>query len=198
MTRGFSRSGDAYLVEFDADEAQAVALVVAQVAGLIQAESRTVRAAEAPGAPAGSPAVDPTTEPSGPASPEDPALVRLFPDGYRDDAESAAELRRLTQPSLRDMKVANASTVLDDLPLEGGEVRLDDEGAEAWLLAINDARLVLGTRLDLTDDTDLTAELDEAVAADPTSPRVMAISVYHYLSFLQETLIEAMDPADDR
>lgn len=199
MTRGFARSGDAYVVEFDADEAQAVALVVAQVAGLIQAESRTVRTSESSANVGVATPAELITglDARSSVTPDDPALARLFPDGYRDDADSAAELRRLTQPSLRDLKVGNASTVLDDLPLEGGEVRLDADGAEAWLLAINDARLVLATRLDLSDDTDLVAELDEAVAADPTSPRVMAISVYHYLSFLQETLIEAMDPVGD-
>ncbi len=202
MTRGFSRSGAAYVVEFDPDEAQAVALVVAQVAGLIQADSRPVGATEGPGpSPAGawaSDGADAATVADGEPAGQDPALARLFPDGYRGDADAAAELRELTQPSLRELKVDNASTVLDDLPLDGGQVRLDADGAEAWLLAINDARLVLGARLELTDDTDLASELDDAVAADPTSPRVMAISVYHYLSFLQETLIEAMDPTDDR
>ena len=198
---GFRRDGDLYLLALDADEAQALGLVIAQVAGLIQAD-RQGSAAEEP-EPVGNSEdaaissaylAQLTGLSSTENRPTDPALERLFPDGYRDDAEAAAELRRLTQASLRDQKVGNAAAVLDALPLEGGEVRLDSEGAESWLLAMNDARLVVGTRLDLTDDTDLVEELDEAVLRDPTAPRVLAISVYQFLTYLTESLVEAMDP----
>lgn len=200
MTVGFRRIGDRYLLALDADEAQALGLVIAQVAGLVQSHRST-----SPGGVPGSGAV---TGAGGTAAhlariagveaaavnPVDSALARLFPDGYTDDAEAAAELRRLTQGTLREQKIRNATAVLDALPLEGGEVHLDADGAEAWLLALNDARLVVGTRLDLDDDTDLLVELDDAVLADPTSPRVLALSVYQFLSYLQETLIQALDP----
>lgn len=127
-----------------------------------------------------------------PAPPSDPVLARLFPDGYRDDPDAAAELRALTEDDLRTQKLENVNTLLATLPLDGGPIRLDSEQAEAWLLALNDARLVVGTRLEVTDDTDILDELDEAVLRDPTGPRVFALSVYQLLGYLQESLVEAL------
>jgi hypothetical protein len=122
----------------------------------------------------------------------DPVLARLFPDGYRDDPEAAAELRGLIQGDLHVQKLEHATTMLATLPLTGGEIRLDPGEAEAWLLALNDARLALGTRLGVTQETDVLDELDDAVLANPGGPRVLALSVYHLLGYAQETLVEAL------
>ena len=70
---------------------------------------------------------------------------------------------------------------------EGGEVALDEEQAEAWLRALTDVRLALGLRLASTTTTDIEEELDEAVLQDPTSARVGQLSVYAYLTYLQES-----------
>jgi hypothetical protein len=93
---------------------------------------------------------------------------------------------------LHTQKLDHANTLLATLPAGGGEVRLDGAQAESWLLALNDARLALGTRLDVTDDMDLLEELDEAVLADPQGPRVLALTVYYLLGHAQETLVEAL------
>src|SRR5690606_18258587 len=82
--------------------------------------------------------------------------------------------------------------VLEKLLESGGEVRLAEEEADLWLRALTDVRLALGTRLGIDDDTDIEAELDEAVGRDPRSPRVGQLSVYAYLSFLQESLVGAL------
>ena len=71
-------------------------------------------------------------------------------------------------------------------------VECDDEAADLWLRALTDVRLALGTRLGVLDDTDIESELDEAVLRDPTSARVGQLSVYAYLSFLQESLVGAL------
>jgi hypothetical protein len=71
-------------------------------------------------------------------------------------------------------------------------VRLDAEAAEAWLRALNDVRLALGVRLDVRDDTDLVAEVDEAVMRDPTSSRVRQLTMYDYLTVLQVSLLDAI------
>jgi hypothetical protein len=71
-------------------------------------------------------------------------------------------------------------------------VRLDYEAAEAWLRAINDVRLAMGTRLDVQGDTDLGEELDDAVLHDPASSRVFQLSVYAYLGYLQESLLNVL------
>jgi hypothetical protein len=122
----------------------------------------------------------------------DPAVSRLFPDVYRDDPAEAAEFRRLTEDDLRAGKLDQVSEVLSRLGPGGGDVRLDDEAADAWLRALTDVRLVLGNTLGIRDDLDLESELDEAVLADPISARVGQLSVYAYLSFLQESLVEAL------
>jgi hypothetical protein len=122
----------------------------------------------------------------------DPVVERLFPDVYRDDPAAAADLRRYTEDDLKVGKLEQAESMLAVLPAGGGEVRLDEEQAEAWLRALTDARLALGLRLDIRDDTELEAEIDEAVLRDPTSPRVGQLSVYAYLTYLQESLLEAL------
>jgi hypothetical protein len=71
-------------------------------------------------------------------------------------------------------------------------VRLDVEEAEAWLRAINDARLAMGVRLNIAAHTDLGEELDDAVLHDPASSRVFQLSVYAYLGYLQESLLNAV------
>jgi hypothetical protein len=226
MTYGFDRSGNAYILRLSAEEAQAVGLVVAQVAGLIQGGRRRSGldlgvgseedvldgvdltdldefedVSDLEGDP-GAVEVEIIDESAEPAldvvgltgSSPDPVLARLFPDGYRDDPQAAAELRSLTESSLREQKIGNASVILDDLPFEGGEIRLDEDRAEAWLMALNDARLMLGTALKIDAETDPLAELEVAAGADPTGARVLGLSLYQFLTGLQASLIEAVDP----
>src|SRR4028119_2097674 len=68
------------------------------------------------------------------AAPEDPVLVRLLPDAYREDDEAAADFRRYTESGLRADKVANARMLLDslrDAGYDGGTAdELDDSTAE--------------------------------------------------------------------
>src|ERR671926_1078297 len=98
----------------------------------------------------------------------DPVVDRLFPDIYPDRPEDSAEFRRYTEGDLKTGKIDQAGAILAALPDDGpGEVRLDGEEAEAWLRAINDARLAMGTRLDITAETDLSEELEMAVVRDP-------------------------------
>jgi len=123
----------------------------------------------------------------------DPVVDRLFPDLYREDPAAAAELREFTEGELKTAKIDQAGAILAVLPTNGGTmVQLDAEEAEAWLRALNDGRLALGVRLELTDDSDLVDEIDDAVMADPTSVRVRQLTMYHYLTMLQESLLGAL------
>jgi hypothetical protein len=124
--------------------------------------------------------------------PDDPAVERLFPDVYPEDPAEAAEFRRFTEADLKAAKLDSAKTVLSDLLEGGGEVRLTEEQADVWLRALNDVRLALGTRLGIQDDTEIEAELDEAVGRNPTSPRVAQLTVYGFLTYLQESLVGAL------
>jgi len=114
-------------------------------------------------------------------APEDPSLERLFPPAY-DDAESEAEYRRLMRDELLDGR-RRALAVLEETVEHD---RLSQEQAQAWLTALNDLRLVLGTRLDVRED-DLLERLD------PADPRAPALGLYAYLSWLQEQLVEALE-----
>jgi len=123
----------------------------------------------------------------------DPAMRRLLPDGYRDDADAAAELRRFSEAALRDSKLQAASQVLADLPAGGQrQVRLSNARAHAWLTALTDARLVLGVRLDINAGTDVLAELGSELEREDSESKVFLLAVYQYLTFLQESLVEAL------
>ena len=125
---------------------------------------------------------------AGPISPpDDPVLARLLPDAYRDDPEAAGEFRRYTEQGLRSGKVAAAQTVLATLPAKGGQVRLGPEDAQAWLRAINDVRLAIGTLLGITEDYE--DELEQASWADPRSAY---LEVYHWLGYVQDSLVRAL------
>jgi hypothetical protein len=123
----------------------------------------------------------------GGALPDDPVLARLLPDAYSDNPEASGEFRRYTEPGLRSGKAAAARTVLATLPPSGGRVRLSEPEAQAWLRALNDVRLALGTRLGVTDDFD--AQVADMGADDPRSPYV---GVYQWLAYLQESLVQAL------
>ena len=112
---------------------------------------------------------------------EDPALARLFPDGYSDDEHASADFRRFTEQDLRAQKVAALSTVIETLSEWQGVSSVTPEQAQDWLKALNDIRLVLGTRLEITDASDRDA--------DPEDP---GMHLYNYLTYLQGTLIDTL------
>ncbi|GAA2798775.1 DUF2017 domain-containing protein [Streptomyces showdoensis] len=132
--------------------------------------------------------------------PSDPALRRLFPDAYGDDSDelrqAAADFRRYTENDLRTRKREDALAVvrsLDSLAADaagesGAVLKLDPKGSRAWLGALNDLRLTIGTRLDVTDD-DESEQLYRLPDSDPRKPMVMA---YLWLGALQESLVETL------
>jgi hypothetical protein len=134
--------------------------------------------------------------------PTDPALARLFPEAYgNEDSElraASAEFRRFTENDLRTRKRNDALTVvrtLDALSVtEGGDAVLELTGDECrnWLGALNDLRLTIGTRLEVSDEDEGEAgSLYRLPDGDPRKPMVMA---YLWLGALQETLVETLMP----
>src|SRR5919106_4525124 len=93
------------------------------------------------------------------AAPEEiPHARRLFPPAYTDDDEAQAEFARLMTDELTDGKrkaLASVTGTLDRGALKRGgwRVTLTADEAEDWLAVLNDARLTLGTRLDVTERT---------------------------------------------
>jgi hypothetical protein len=114
----------------------------------------------------------------------DPVMARLLPEGHRGDPELAADYRELTESSLRNGKADDLATVRATLPEGGGDVRLDADQAAAWLRSTNDLRLALGTRLEISEDT----EPPEDVTGDE-DPQLV---VYYWLTELQGSLVDAL------
>lgn len=63
------------------------------------------------------------------------------------------------------------------------EIALTPDDVAAWLGVLNDLRLVLGTRLEITED-----EPD----LDPAHPDAAAYAVYYWLTYLQGELVEQL------
>lgn len=100
--------------------------------------------------------------------PADPVLKRLFPDAYSDpegtpeakEAEEqraySSEFRRYTENDLRAGKRDNALAVIRTLDAlrpvdDGGAVlKLSVEESRQWLSSLNDLRLAIGSRLEIT------------------------------------------------
>ena len=109
----------------------------------------------------------------------DPALRRLFPSAY-EDPEREREYRHLTRGQL----ASDRARALDVLESTVDRPSLSRDEADAWLRALNDARLVLGTELDVREDLDWDV-------IGPDDPRALEHAVYGYLTWIQEQLVEA-------
>ncbi len=123
----------------------------------------------------------------------DPALARLLPDAYPDDAEASAEFRRFTAERIAERKADNARAVLDSLGGTRGEaveVQLDDAHAQAWLRTLTDIRLVLAAGLRIEHDG------DEGDVHDLESATRRA--VYDWLAAVQDFLVHALTRASRR
>lgn len=137
--------------------------------------------------------------------PSDSAVRRLFP-AASEDPQLAEEFRRLGQQDLASAKLEDLRTVMAELDASGGEsseVSLDEDQALSFLKALNDVRIVLADRLGLQRDGDFDtvrmlqqigervegadSEDEEHVGSD------VVIAVYELLSWLQESLLRAMD-----
>ena len=196
ITGGFRRTRDGVSARFTAAQAGIVRTLVSQVAELVgedQDDTGAVwQSVTDPPPPDGPPPsaedLDAMLAAGGHTStPDDPVLARLFPDAYSGDEEAAGEFRKYTEPGLRSGKLAAANTVLATLPERGGRVRLAADDAQAWLRALNDVRLALGTWLGITEDYE-----DEMEQADWADPRAAYLEVYHWLGYLQDSLVHAL------
>jgi len=118
----------------------------------------------------------------------DPAIARLLPDAYRDDAEASREFRRFTENSLAARKVANARALIGALA-ESGEIELGADAQQAWLRALTDIRLIIASRLGIENDDDPHYG-DEAI--DAPDADLMMRDIYDWLGMVQGSLIEAI------
>jgi Arc/MetJ-type ribon-helix-helix transcriptional regulator len=125
----------------------------------------------------------------------DPAVLRLAPDAYPDDAEASGEFRSVTRDDLLDRRRDDAQRLLAQLatvaPLDTDPETLEEMGPElaiglepgdvaAWLRTLTALRLVIATRLGIaTEDVH-----------DPDDPRY---GIYDWLGFRLDGLLRALE-----
>jgi hypothetical protein len=178
--RAWRRSGEHVSATLERQEAQLLRGLVDQIREILAA-----RTAQAP--------LDElaaiTGIRTGPSTaPDDRVLARLLPDFTREDSDLAGGMRSLHEPELIDAKDGVAELVLNTCPPDGGRVRLSMEEAGSWLSALNDVRLALGTVLEVAEDMP-----DELPPDDPRAPH---LGVYHWLTYVQETLVLAVSGSE--
>jgi hypothetical protein len=113
----------------------------------------------------------------------DPAVARLAPAAYPDDPLRELEFERMAGDDL----VRGRLGSLRELRATAGAELLDEEQALAWLRTMNDLRLVLGTRLEVTEESGFEDFEDDAGTAQ-------AFQLYIALGALQGELLLALDP----
>jgi hypothetical protein len=124
------------------------------------------------------------------APPADPATARLFPRAYLDptEEEAEAEYEALIQPDLLRQRLdalalVTASFAGAVVAGEWMEIALTPDDVAAWLGVLNDTRLVLGTRLEISEDQPRIEDND---------PNIAAYAIYDWLTYLQGELVEQL------
>ena len=141
--------------------------------------------------------------------PAEAPLARLLPDFHRPEAADSADgsdtdgaavarahnsgMRMIHEPAIIDAKLGCAGVVLRSLPSRGGTVSLTLEQANSWMRCLNDVRLGLGAVLLEAGSSDGTAATDIPEYVPDDDPRSAQLDVYHWLTFMQDSLCTALD-----
>ena len=112
-------------------------------------------------------------------SEESDGLERLYPPAYANDPERDSEYRSMVHDDLLQKRL----DAVDIIERTASATSLTEDEISAWMGAINDLRLVLGTRLDVTEDQG-PVSLDD--------PRAPAFAVYQYLTHLLAEIVHAL------
>ena len=129
------------------------------------------------------------TEADGPLT-EASGVRRLFPPAHPADDAREAEYRGMVHDDLLSQRLAAVDRVEDTIALPA----LDEDQLGAWMRVFNDLRLVLGTRLDVSED--------DIEPIDPDDPDAPARAAYDYLGWLLEATVVALtgvlpEPTED-
>ncbi len=115
----------------------------------------------------------------------EPVTDRLFPKAYETDEDQAA-FEELVGDQLRNGKQDALKKVRTMLETGSGDaVDMSRDDVDAWLTVVNDLRLAIGTRLDVTEGT-MQQELG------PDDPDAAALSVLHWLGWMQESMLRGI------
>lgn len=172
----------------DHDEAAMLDQLIAQLIQLLQSHSGT--------------ALDPdplfaSLEVGGSdATPDDPALARLFPDAYEQDADAGA-FRSVTEQGLLNRKLQDAMDVTTALGLGGGapdeaalvEVDISHTTLPAWVRTVTALRLAIAARIGLDTPEDRPRLLDD----EETRGTVL---VFDWLAAILESVLAIVESGE--
>jgi hypothetical protein len=113
---------------------------------------------------------------------DDPTSQRLFPVAYPDDAAAQSDYSQMMGGSL----LEHHQHALETLVATVDEPTIDADELNAWLGAVEVLRLLLGTQLDVSEDF---------TEIDPGDPRADQLTVYQYLSMLQNEIVDSLAAA---
>jgi hypothetical protein len=111
----------------------------------------------------------------------DPSIARLFPAAYKDDPLRSLEFETNLGDSPRAGKLAAIDTL--ERTVEASE--LTEEELLTWMGAVNDFRLLLGTRIDITEESTESDYPEE-------DPNHDSFQVYVYLTWLEDRMLRAL------
>lgn len=109
---------------------------------------------------------------------DDPLTRRVFPTAYAQDAERDREYQQLVHDDLLESRLAAIDVIEQTLDAD----ELTTEQLDGWMTALNSLRLVLGTRLDVSEDVP---------DFDPDDPEAPMLAVYDYLAWMLEQVVQA-------
>ena len=126
----------------------------------------------------------------------DGAQQRLFSSpAPASEREICAEWKLYVEPELRRLFQTATETVAADLqqlngstkPCANGTLRIPTENAEAWLNALNQARLVIASKYNFTD-----GELCDHYRSPIGSRRDLGLFQVNFYGFLQEFILQEL------
>ena len=120
-----------------------------------------------------------------------PVHDRLYPDAF-EDPEETKKYNTLVRDELKSNKLRALTAMRETLGDSGRVIAtLPTSEAHLWLTALTDIRLAIGVRLDVSEEV-------MGREPDPADPDGLALVVLHWLGWLQETMVENLDPFSER
>ena len=110
---------------------------------------------------------------------DSPDLTRLFPTAYPTDPERDAGY----QVFAKDQLIEQRRNSLDVVASTIGKDLLAEDELMAWMTVVNDLRLVLGTRLDVCEDTE---------EFSPDDPNADAFEIYGFLGHVLSEIVDGL------
>ena len=105
---------------------------------------------------------------------------RLFPNPYPDHEKAADDYSEMIGDDLEERHLAALTVVEETLDAK----RLEEDQMAAWMSAVNDLRIVIGTRLGVEEDTeidDFVGEVDQSL-----------FLTYSYLGIMLDRIVQAV------